>query len=140
MISGEDLADVFYLTGLALPNTPKYRLAATVHVSGTQFKVDDLKGRLGSSDIAGRGQLETAGERPKLTATLSSSTLNILDMAPTLGRRSPTTTAWAAAAPGQVKPPPKSRTAAPPGSDATTPSPGAPPPNERLLPSTPICR
>ena len=72
VVTGDDLADVFYLTGLALPNTPKYRLAATVHVVGTQFKVDDLKGRLGSSDIAGQGEVETAGARPKLTAKLSS--------------------------------------------------------------------
>ena len=28
-LSGHDLADVYYLTGLALPNTPGYHLAAT---------------------------------------------------------------------------------------------------------------
>ncbi len=85
IISGEDLADVFYLTGLALPNTPKYRFAANLHVEGTKYTIDDLKGRLGSSDIAGRGQVETGSGKPKLTAKLSSHTLNIADLAPTLG-------------------------------------------------------
>jgi hypothetical protein len=89
VVSGDDLADVFYLTGLALPNTPKYRLAATVEVAGTKFTVDDLKGRLGSSDLAGKVEVQTAGARPRLTAQLSSVNLNIVDLAPTLGKPAP---------------------------------------------------
>ena len=84
-VSGNDLADVFYLTGLALPNTPKYRLAATVHVDGTLIQIDGLKGHLGTSDISGDGHLDTADKIPRLTAKLSSNTLNIVDLAPTLG-------------------------------------------------------
>jgi uncharacterized protein involved in outer membrane biogenesis len=87
LVTGDDLADVYYLTGLALPNTPKYRLAATVHVAATKFTIDDLKGRLGSSDIAGQVQIQTAGARPKLTAELSSITLDIADSAAPLGGR-----------------------------------------------------
>jgi uncharacterized protein involved in outer membrane biogenesis len=89
VVSGDDLADVYYLTGLALPNTPKYRLAATVHRDGTQFTIDDLKGRLGTSDLSGEMQVQTAGERPKLTAKLSSATLNMADFAKVLGQRAP---------------------------------------------------
>jgi uncharacterized protein involved in outer membrane biogenesis len=84
-VSGDDLANVFYLTGLALPNTPKYRLAATVHVDGTLLDIEGLQGRLGSSDISGHGHLDTAGKIPRLTATLSSKMLDIVDLAPTLG-------------------------------------------------------
>ena len=88
-ISGNDLADVFYLTGLALPNTPRYRFSANLHVDGTRFTVDDLKGRIGSSDINGRAHVETSGARPKLTAKLTSRSLNIADLAPTLGQPAP---------------------------------------------------
>lgn len=84
-VSGNDLADMYYLTGLALPNTPKYRLSATVHVDGTLINIDHLQGRLGSSDISGRGHVDTADKIPRLTATLYSNTLNIVDLAPTLG-------------------------------------------------------
>jgi uncharacterized protein involved in outer membrane biogenesis len=84
-VSGNDLADVYYLTGLALPNTPKYRLAATVHVDGTLIQVDGLKGNLGTSDISGNGHVDTADKIPRLTATLFSNNLNIVDLAPTLG-------------------------------------------------------
>jgi uncharacterized protein involved in outer membrane biogenesis len=96
VVTGDDLADAFYLTGLALPNTPRYRLAATVEVAGTKFTVDDLKGRVGSSDVAGKVQVETAAARPKLTGTLSSGTLNIADLAPTLGEPAPKATSLSA--------------------------------------------
>jgi uncharacterized protein involved in outer membrane biogenesis len=89
VVSGEDLADVYYLTGLALPNTPPYRLAATVHVDGTTYSIDDLKGRLGSSDLSGQVVVRMIGDKPKLTAKLSSQTLDFADLAPTLGQRAP---------------------------------------------------
>jgi AsmA family protein len=96
VITGDDLADVFYLTGLALPNTPRYRLAATVHVDGTRFGLDGLKGRLGTSDIAGNGEVQTGGVRPKLTAKLSSVNLNMADLEPTVGAPPPRQTSLSA--------------------------------------------
>jgi hypothetical protein len=85
VVTGKDLADGFYLTGLALPNTPPYRLAATVKVAGTTYTVDDLKGRVGSSDLSGEIVVETRSKIPKLTGRLFSKTLNIVDVAPALG-------------------------------------------------------
>lgn len=85
VVTGKDLADGFYLTGLALPNTPPYRLAASVKVSGTTFTIDDLNGRLGSSDLSGQLVVETKSKVPKMTARLISKTLNMADLAPTLG-------------------------------------------------------
>jgi uncharacterized protein involved in outer membrane biogenesis len=84
-VSGNDLADVFYLTGLALPNTPPYRLSADVEHRGTRFRMDNLKGKLGSSDIEGMVEIETGRRRPKFIAKLRSDMLNIVDLAPTLG-------------------------------------------------------
>jgi uncharacterized protein involved in outer membrane biogenesis len=102
VLSGKDLADVFYLTGLALPNTPPYRLAATVHVNGNDVHIDDLQGRLGSSDLAGTMEVITAGARPKLIAKLSSTHLNLADLEPTLGHPAPPLTAAPTAAPAAV--------------------------------------
>jgi uncharacterized protein involved in outer membrane biogenesis len=84
-VSGGDLADVYYLTGLALPNTPAYRLAADMRHVGSTFRMDNLQGRLGSSDLEGEVQIDIGGARPRLRAKLKSSTLNIADLAPTLG-------------------------------------------------------
>jgi AsmA family protein len=85
VVTGKDLADGFYLTGLALPNTPPYRLAASVKVLGTTFTVNNLNGRLGSSDLSGQVVVEAKSKIPKLTARLVSKTLNIVDLAPALG-------------------------------------------------------
>jgi AsmA family protein len=84
-VSGSDLADVYYLTGLALPNTPPYDVSGTLVRDKLRFKVDDLHGKLGSSDISGTVSIDTGRERPKLTANLVSKQLNLADLAAPLG-------------------------------------------------------
>jgi uncharacterized protein involved in outer membrane biogenesis len=80
-VSGSDLADLYYLTGLALPNTPPYDVSGTLVRDNLRFKVDDFRGRLGSSDVSGNLAIDTSRERPKLTATLVSKQLNLADLA-----------------------------------------------------------
>jgi uncharacterized protein involved in outer membrane biogenesis len=84
-ITGQDLADFYYLTGLALPNTPPYDVAGTAVRDGMRFRIDDFHGRLGGSDIAGMLAIDTSPKRPKLTATLNSRVLNLADLAAPLG-------------------------------------------------------
>jgi AsmA family protein len=84
-VSGGDLADVYYLTGLALPDTPPYQLAADVKHTGTVFRLEDFKGKLGSSDIEGEVEVQAAANKPKLIAKLRSNSLDMVDLAPTLG-------------------------------------------------------
>ena len=84
-VSGGDLADVYYLTGLALPNTPPYDVSGTLLRDRLLFKVDDFRGKLGSSDVSGNLSIDTSRERPKLTAVLVSKQLNLADLAAPLG-------------------------------------------------------
>jgi uncharacterized protein involved in outer membrane biogenesis len=84
-LSGSDLADVYYLTGLALPNTPPYEVSGTLVRDNLRFGVADFHGRLGSSDIAGNVAIDTGPKRPKLTANLVSKQLNLTDLAAPLG-------------------------------------------------------
>jgi AsmA family protein len=84
-LTGQDLADFYYLTGLALPNTPPYDVAGTAVRNGMKFSIDDFHGRLGGSDISGKLAIDTGPERPKLTATLNSQVLNLADLAAPLG-------------------------------------------------------
>jgi hypothetical protein len=84
-VSGRDLADVYYLTGLALPNTPPYDVSGTLVRDKLVFKVDDFRGKLGSSDVSGNLSIDTGRERPKLTAALVSKQLNLGDLAAPLG-------------------------------------------------------
>ena len=86
IVSGKDLADLYYLTGLALPNTANYRLAASVHVSDMTFRAENLTGRVGSSDVEGNVLVETSGARPKVKGKLTSHLLNLIDLVPSLGQ------------------------------------------------------
>lgn len=84
-VSGEDLADAYYLTGVALPNTAKYDIAGDVHRTDALFQIDGLKGQIGASDIGGSLGVDTTKKRLSLKAKLVSKNLNFKDLAPTLG-------------------------------------------------------
>ena len=89
--SGDDLADLYYLSGLALPNTAPYTVSAHLKRTGSRLDLTDFKGTLGNSDIHGTLSLEIAGDRPMLTADLQTRLLDIKDLGPTLGSRVKTT-------------------------------------------------
>ena len=84
-LTGSDLADVYYLTGLALPNTPPYDVSGTLIRDNLKFRIDDFQGKFGSSDVSGKLGVDMGRERPKLTATLTSKQLNLADLAAPLG-------------------------------------------------------
>jgi uncharacterized protein involved in outer membrane biogenesis len=89
--SGDDLADLYYLSGLALPNTAPYTVSSHLQRQGSLLKLTHFKGTLGNSDIHGTLSIETAAERPILTADLSTKLLDIKDLGPTLGSKVKTT-------------------------------------------------
>jgi AsmA family protein len=51
--TGPDLADLYPLTGLALPNTPPYDLAGRVERNGHVYGMPNVAGRVGDSDLRG---------------------------------------------------------------------------------------
>jgi uncharacterized protein involved in outer membrane biogenesis len=85
VLSGDDLNDVYPLTGLALPNSPPYRLAGKLVRKGKIIDVTGLSGRVGSSDVEGRLQVDTTNRRPYLDADLSSRLLDWSDVAAIFG-------------------------------------------------------
>jgi uncharacterized protein involved in outer membrane biogenesis len=84
-LTGSDLADVYYLTGLALPNTPAYDVSGTLVRDNLKFRINEFQGKLGGSDVAGKLAVDTAPARPKLTAILESKQMNLADLAAPLG-------------------------------------------------------
>ncbi len=84
-VSGNDLADMYYLTGLALPNSPPYRVSGQLRREGDEYRVRDFAGRVGDSDIGGQITVRTSNDRPYLTADLRSRRLDWDDMAAIFG-------------------------------------------------------
>lgn len=84
-ITGADLNDLYGLTGLALPNTPPYRVSGQLRRDRTKWLLGKANGRIGDSDIAGDMSVETRGERPFLKAELRSRRLDFDDLASIFG-------------------------------------------------------
>jgi hypothetical protein len=84
---GPDLAELFYLTQLALPNTPPYQLQAQINRDGQHFVVRNIKGKLGRSDIGGNIEVDASHNRPMVTAKLDSDHLYLSDLGAVTGSR-----------------------------------------------------
>jgi AsmA protein len=86
-LSGDSLAALYPLIGVALPPTPAYSFSGHFVRSGRQWRYDAFNGRIGHSDIAGSLQLETGGPRNKLSGALVSKQLSLADLGPAVGSR-----------------------------------------------------
>ncbi|WP_293316468.1 AsmA family protein [Phenylobacterium sp.] len=99
---GPDLARLYGLTGLALPNTPPYRLSGRLLREGQIYRLDDLGGRLGDSDLSGSLRVDVTGDRPFLSADLRSRRLDLDDLATLFGGAPSTGTGETASAPQEA--------------------------------------
>ena len=86
-MSGQDTADLYYLSGLALPNSPPYQLAATVERNDTHVKFTRISGKVGRSDMRGELSIDMSGKRPQMQGDLTSDLLNFADLAAPLGAK-----------------------------------------------------
>tara|TARA_R110000868_G_scaffold395710_1_gene667529 strand:- start:8228 stop:10270 length:2043 start_codon:yes stop_codon:yes gene_type:complete len=86
-LEGQDLADLYLLTGITLPNTPRYRLSGGLSRDGARFRFRDFSGRVGSSDLSGDIKVDRVGDRRRVEATLHSRSLDIADLMTVLGAK-----------------------------------------------------
>jgi uncharacterized protein involved in outer membrane biogenesis len=82
---GPDLADLYTLTGVALPNTPPYNLHGRLSRDEHTWYIKGLGGRVGASDLTGQLSVKTGGERPFLKADLKSNSLDFVDLGALFG-------------------------------------------------------
>ncbi|CAN7332427.1 AsmA family protein [Brevundimonas sp. LjRoot202] len=84
-LQGQDLSDIYLLTGITTPNTPPYRLAGTLTRDDAKFTFADVEGRVGSSDLAGEVVVNKVDDRRRVDADLRSRLLDIDDLMVVLG-------------------------------------------------------
>jgi uncharacterized protein involved in outer membrane biogenesis len=84
-LSGTDLAEGYYLTQLALPNTAPFDLRAHIARNGLRFAVTDIAGKVGESDLHGKLDIDASRKRPSMTGELISDQLRMKDLAASLG-------------------------------------------------------
>ena len=99
-VRGPDLADLYLLTGVALPNTPPYSLHGRMSRDMQVWRVAGLGGRVGDSDLAGDLSVTTGRDRPMLKADLTTRSLDFDDLGAIFGG-APSTRPGETASPGQ---------------------------------------
>ncbi|MET0987387.1 MAG: AsmA family protein [Steroidobacteraceae bacterium] len=83
--SGGDLADLYYLTQLALPNTPPFKLSAHVERKVSHISVTHIVGTFGRSDVSGELSVDAARKRPTVAGNLVSKKVWLSDLSTALG-------------------------------------------------------
>jgi len=84
-LSGQDLADLFPLLGLPVPETPPYKLRGWLGRSGQLVRYRDFEGTIGDSDLRGDLTIFLGGERVYARAELVSDHLDFDDLAVLVG-------------------------------------------------------
>lgn len=84
-LSGPSLSEIFPLAAIPLPETPPYRLKATLERNGEVWSLAGLEGRVGDSDLSGSVSLDGSGEKPFLEADLVSEKLDFDDLSGLIG-------------------------------------------------------
>lgn len=84
-LRGDDLAEIFPILGIPTPKTRPYVISGHLAHEGTRWSFQGMHGKVGESDLSGDVAVETSGERPKVTADLTSKRLAALDLAGLVG-------------------------------------------------------
>ncbi|MET0291893.1 MAG: AsmA family protein [Steroidobacteraceae bacterium] len=84
-LSGDNLGDLYHLSGIALPETPPYSLSGRLGWKGRRIDWNGFDGRIGDSEIRGDARLELRAPRPRITAKLRSSLLDFDDLGSLFG-------------------------------------------------------
>ncbi|WP_202844296.1 AsmA family protein [Luteimonas saliphila] len=85
-LAGRNLADLYPLFGVAMPDSPPYDVDGRLTRDGDTWHYDGFAGKVGQSDLAGSAALTVVGrDRPLFKADLVSKRLDLDDLAGFLG-------------------------------------------------------
>jgi uncharacterized protein involved in outer membrane biogenesis len=84
-VAGPDLADLYRVSGIALPNTPPYDLSAGFARRGSVYALRSIRGEVGQSDLEGALTVNDSTGRPLVAGDLASRRLRLADLAAVVG-------------------------------------------------------
>lgn len=86
-LAGEDMANLFPLTGIPIPTTPAYHVAGHLTYADGKIRFDDMDGIVGDSDLEG-SVVEAPGKpRPDVTLDLASRRVDLADLGGFIGAK-----------------------------------------------------
>lgn len=84
-LKGDDLADLFPVLGIPAPSTPPYDLKGQLKHNKNEWRLENMAGIVGNSDMSGLVVVEQREKRNLLTANLVSKSLDFDDLGPLIG-------------------------------------------------------
>lgn len=84
-VRGEDLSNLFPLTGIPIPPSPPYSLSGRLERKGPAWVFKQFAGKLGGSDMRGTASATLGGARPRIEADVVSNLLDLKDLGPFIG-------------------------------------------------------
>ena len=79
-LQGKDVSQLYPLIPVTLPWTPPYRLSGELRHTGGVWSMQQIKGKIGNSDVAGELSVDRNGKRPVIKADLTSQLLDYHDL------------------------------------------------------------
>ena len=86
-VRGDNTANLFPITGIALPPSPPYSLVGNLGRNGTEWRLSDMSGKMGGSDLRGTMAVDLGKERTLLKADVISDNLLGKDVGTFIGAR-----------------------------------------------------
>jgi uncharacterized protein involved in outer membrane biogenesis len=83
--AGQDMANLYQLTGVPIPATPPFSITGHLDYSRDAFRFENFAGRVGSSDLEGSIVEQPGSPRRTITADLTSRQVDLTDLAGFLG-------------------------------------------------------
>jgi uncharacterized protein involved in outer membrane biogenesis len=83
--SGQNMANLYQLTGVPIPATPPFSLTGDLDYAGQAFRFEKFTGRVGASDLEGTITEAPGNPRRTVTADLTSQRVDLTDLAGFLG-------------------------------------------------------
>jgi len=84
--SGPDMAQLYPLTGIPIPQTPPFSIAGNIDYRKPDIRFTDFEGRVGSSDLEGDiAVTPRAGAKPDVTMDLRSRRVDLTDLGGFIG-------------------------------------------------------
>ena len=99
-LSGQDLAQLYTISGLPFPPTPDYELAGHLQYDDRVWTFSRFNGRVGRSDLGGNFVVDRRAAKPFMRADLKSQNLDMRDLGGAVGA----TDTASANPPGRVLP------------------------------------
>jgi AsmA family protein len=83
--AGPDMSLLRAITGLPLPQTPRYQVTGQLDFAEHRVRLRDFSARVGNSDLAGTIAVNADNEPPEMTADLHSRSVDLADLGGFIG-------------------------------------------------------